>query len=372
MRVAIVHYWLVGIRGGEKVVSALLEAYPGADIITHVFDPVRCGDLVRGSRVKTTFIAKLPFARRLYKLYLPLMPLALEQMSLSEYDLIISSESGPAKGVLLGRNSLHVCYCHTPMRYCWDMQADYISLVPWGLRWLARIVLHYLRIWDASTEKRVDLFIANSRNVASRITRVYRRNSVVVYPPVHLADFAAADCARSAKSDYYLIVGELVPYKRADLAIDACARIGRRLVVVGSGSEEASLKRRSKGCNVEFRGRVSDGELSALYHGAKALLFPGEEDFGIVPVEAIAFGVPVIAYAYGGATETVIEGKTGILFGEQSSYALAEAINRFEKIDIGQFDINEMRKFARKFSKDRFVSEVSTVINDFIRSRHSL
>ncbi|KAA2212041.1 glycosyltransferase [Teichococcus oryzae] len=354
MKVAIVHYWLVNMRGGEKVLEALCEMYPGADIFTHVYDPSAVSERIRSHRVRTTMIARLPFARRLYQAYLPLMPLALEQLDLREYDLVISSESGPAKGVLTRPDALHVCYCHTPMRYIWNMYLDYKSGAPRLLRGPILYLAHRLRNWDYSTAARVDYFMANSHNVAERISKYYRRPAAVVYPPVDLETFAPpAEAPPADKADgFYLCAGQLLRYKRVDLAIEACRALGRRLVVLGAGSEYEAL-RRSAGPEVEFLGRVDDATLRSYYARCRALLFTGEEDFGIVPLEAMACGRPVIAYGRGGALETVAPGISGLHFPEQTTASLQKAILRFEAQEH-IFDPATIAAHAGKFSKAAF------------------
>lgn len=348
MRVAIIHYWLVGMRGGEKVVEALCELYPQADIFTHVYVPEKMSETIRSRRVTTTFIDRLPRAARMYKNYLPLMPLALEQLDLTGYDLVISSESGPAKGVVPPPDALHVCYCHSPMRYLWNMYHEYRRTAGRLQRLLMPPLTHYLRLWDQSSAARVDAFAANAANVADRITSYYRRDSEVVYPPVDVNAFAPA--APHELGDYYLMVGELVAYKRPDLAVEAFNASGRKLVVIGGGERLEQIQRLA-GPTVEVLGPQPFDVLKDRYARCLALIFPGEEDFGIVPLEATASGRPVIAYARGGALETVVDGVTGVLFETQTIEALNAAVARCETI---AFAPTAMRAHAQRFSKERF------------------
>src|SRR5580698_4377230 len=291
MKIAIIHYWLVGMRGGEKVIEALCEMYPQADIFTHVYVPEMVSHRIRQHRIIPTFINALPRPAKMYKTYLPLMPLALEQLDLSGYDLILSSESGPAKGVIAPADALHVCYCHTPMRYLWELYPDYLN--DWThsrlKRLLMRPIARNLRLWDFASAARVDRFVANSENVRRRIWKTYRRDSTVAHPPVAVETFSYRP-----PEDFFLMVSELVTYKRLDYAIRHFSRTGRKLRVAGDGPEYRSLKRLAA-ASVEFCGRVSGSDLRDLYARARALVMPGEEDFGIAMVETLASGKPVIA-----------------------------------------------------------------------------
>ena len=325
MKVAIIHYWLVTMRGGEQVLEGLLDLFPQADLFTHVLDKAKVSPAIAERPIQTTLINRLPLARRHYQKYLPLMPLALERLDLRPYDLVISSESGPAKGVLTRPETLHVCYCHTPMRYCWDLFHDYRESAGRLTRLVMEPALHFLRMWDLASSARVDRFVANSHNVARRIAKHYRRSAEVVHPPVDTAAFTPGN----GHEGFYLFVGQLIPYKRPDLAVEACLQSGRRLTVVGEGPMLEGLRSRAGG-RVTFLNRQSPADLASLYAGCRALIFPGEEDFGIVPVEAMASGRPVIAYGRGGALETVLEGKTGLFFPDPNQAALVEALDRFE------------------------------------------
>ena len=364
MRVAIIHYWLVNLRGGERVLEAICELYPDADIFTHVYVPERMSDVIRRHRVQTTMISKLPWARRLYQSYLPLMPFALEQLDLQAYDLVISSESGPAKGVLTRPDALHICYCHTPMRYVWNMYHEYRRGLSRPKRWAMAALLYKLRQWDVTAAARVDHFIANSQNVALRIRKYYRRDSMVIHPPVDLDCFGGLVSTQS--EDFYLCIGQLVAYKRVDLAIKAFNQLGKRLVVIGEGKERDRLERLA-GPTITFLDRIDDKSLCDYYARCQAVIFSAEEDFGIVPLEAMASGKPVIAYGKGGALETVVPSLTGLLFPEQTPESLAAAVLEFERVRP-QFDGEQIAAHAAGFSKEHFkqqfrnfVASVTTV-----------
>lgn len=355
MKVALVHYWLVTMRGGEKVLEELCRLYPQADIFTHVVDPARISPVIKAHRITTSFIARLPGATRHYQKYLPLMPMALEQLDLRGYDLVISSESGPAKGVITSENTLHVCYCHTPMRYLWGMYHDYRESAGPLTRRLMAPLFHHLRQWDVTSAERVDHFIANSTTVRARIAKTWRRQADVIHPPVAVEDFAPA-----APQDFYLCCSQLVPYKRVDVAIAACNRLRRNLVVVGEGSELRRL-RAMAGPTVRVLGAQPFDELRRLYATCRALLFPGEEDFGIVPVEAMASGRPVIAFGRGGVRDTVKDGVTGILYPDASEEGLTAAITRFER-EEALFNSAVICAHAENFSAARFRQAFEAVI----------
>ncbi|MET0257605.1 MAG: glycosyltransferase [Methylobacterium sp.] len=356
MKVAIVHYWLVGMRGGEKVLEALCEMYPQADIFTHVIDRTAMSPTILKHEIKTSFISRLPFAKRLYKAYLPLMPMALEHLDLRGYDLILSSESGPAKGIVPPESATHVCYCHSPMRYIWNMYHEYRSYAGRFARLSMPLLTHYLRTWDESSASRVDSFVANSRTVERRIRKYYRRDAQVVNPPVDVSNFEIV--APAERGDYYLMVGELVRYKRPDLAVEAFNRLGRPLVIIGGG-EMLDAIRAMAGPTVTVMGPQPFAQLRHHYARCRGLIFPGEEDFGIVPVEAMASGRPVVAYGRGGATESVVDGQTGVFFREHSVTALLDAITRLETLDL---DPQAIARHASGFNRARFQREMSAVI----------
>jgi len=354
LRVAIIHYWLVGMRGGEKVLEELCTMYPDADIYTHVYNPDNVSDKIKRHNVFETKIAKLPLARRFYQYYLPFMPRALEEIDLTGYDLVISSEAGPAKGVIVPPDAFHICYVHSPMRYLWDQYHVYRN----GLGFLGRIAMSVmaprLRMWDVTSAARVDRFMANSTHVAMRIEKYWRRDATVVHPPVDVAAFQPVSLDEIG--DFYLLAGELAPYKRPDLAIAAFAKLGLPLVVIGG--PDKTVKKLSTGApeNITFLGNVDFATLKDHMARCKALIFPGEEDFGIVPVEVMASGRPVIAYGRGGALDTVIEGKTGLLFREQTVDALSACVEKFDRMDRSAFPTTTLKDHAKGFSAECFIS----------------
>lgn len=358
MKVAIVHYWLIKMRGGEKVLEALCEMFPEADIFTHVYCPGRISDVINSHKISTSLIQKLPFSTRLYQSYLPLMPLALKKLDLSEYDLVISSESGPAKGVSVKAGAKHICYCHTPMRYVWDMYDEYRINAGLLARIIMPLLIGWLRRWDKKTSRGVDQFVANSRFVQSRIKNIYGRDSKVIYPPVEIGRFDVSEVV----GDYYLYAGELTHYKQPQLAIEAFNKSGRKLLVIGEGALENELKLLAKS-NIKFLGRQSLTQLKLYFSQCKALIFPGIEDFGIIPVEVMASGRPVIAYRDGGALETVIEFETGLFFDEQTIDSLNNSLKQFEK-DKQNFVPAVIKMSAERFSKERFLSEIRDLISE--------
>lgn len=361
MKIAIVHYWLVGMRGGEKVIEALCRMYPDADVFTHVYVPEAVSDEIRRHKVTTSFIGRLPRAAKLYQRYLPLMPLALEQLDLRGYDLIISSESGPAKGIVPPPGAMHICYCHSPMRYIWNMFHEYRERSGPITRLAMPTLAHYIRNWDSVSANRVDHFVANSETVAARLHRYYRRASTVIHPPVDVDAFEVLPSG--LVEDYCLMVGELVGYKRPELAVEAFNRTGRRLVVIGGGEMLAELRRIAKP-NIQVLGPQPFSVLRYHYSRCRALIFPGEEDFGIVPVEAMASGRPVIAFRRGGATETVVDGMSGVFFDEQSVDALIAAEERARAI---AWQPREIAAYARNFSTAVFEKQMALHINQLLK-----
>ena len=358
MKVAIVHYWLVNMRGGEKVIEALLEMFPEADIYTHVYNPKAMSELINSHRVFTSGINRLPFAKKLYQLYMPLMPKALMDFNLQDYDLVISSESGPAKGVVPNPNAYHICYCHSPMRYLWDMYHDYLRKSSFILRYFMKNLIPKLRLWDVASANLVDCFIANSNYVAKRIIRYYNRQPVVINPPVNIEKYLSVE--RSPK-DFYLFFGQVTGYKRADIAIEACIKSGRKLVVAGAGAKKKEMK---KNALISYIGKATDEEAVVLFSQAKALLYPGIEDFGIVPVEANAAGCPVIAYHDGGALETVKENVTGVFFKEQTPESLIKAIDHFEQNEVTYNNRELFNIHVRQFTKEIFTERVYRVLEE--------
>ncbi|WP_145108800.1 glycosyltransferase [Cereibacter sediminicola] len=366
-RVAIIHYWLVSMRGGERVVEELLRLFPQAEIFTHVADRSKLSPLILGRPLHETFISKLPFARRHYQKYLALMPRALEEIDLSDFDLVISSESGPAKGVIVPPHVPHICYIHTPMRYLWDHYPTYRGRLSGLKRFYFSRLAHRLRIWDVSSAARVDRFIANSNFVAERVQRYYHRRADVVNPPVDLETYRLP--LAGTKRSHYLFVSQLVHYKRPDLVIEAFRGLDQRLLVVGEGEESENLARNLPP-NVTMLGRVPTENLAALYGSARALIFPGEEDFGIVPVEAMSCGTPVIAYGRGGILDSVTDGVSGLFFERQGVEDIREAVLRFER-DAARFDPVRIAGMAQRFSAERFRREIAAIITSEL-GRHSL
>ncbi|MBO9446708.1 glycosyltransferase [Ruegeria sp. R14_0] len=360
MKVAIVHYWLVGMRGGERVLEELVKLYPQADLFTHVADREKLSDLLQDRPIHETFVSRLPGARRHYQKYLGFMPRALEELDLSGYDLIISSESGPAKGVIPPPGTPHICYTHSPMRYIWDQYGAYRDRLSWPGRLYFSHLAHRLRIWDVSSAARVDQFVANSSFVAQRIHSYYHRDAQVVHPPVDLDAFRLPK--QPTERTHYLFVSELVPYKKADLVIGAFRGLDHKLLVVGDGEQRPELERNLPP-NVHLLGRVPGSDLPGLYQSAKALIFPAEEDFGIVPVEAMACGTPVLAYGRGGVRDSVIDGRTGLFFEDQTTQSIRDAIDRFEAVD---FDATDISTHASGFGADRFRREFSGVVDQVL------
>ena len=358
MRVALVHYWLVNWRGGERLFKAIADLFPDADIYTHVADPDLLARELPNRSVNTTFISRLPRARRYYQKYLPLMPMALEALDLQSYELVISSESGPAKGVVVSPHATHICYCHSPMRYVWDRYYDYRNFYGGVSRFAMVPLMHYMRLWDQLSAQRVDYYIANSHFVGKRIHKYYGRHAEVIYPPVAIREF---DTTRPAE-DFYLYVGRLVPYKRPDLLVEACTRLKRRLIVIGDGEMLPRLKRIA-GPTVELLGAQEFDVIRDHYARCRATLFAGVEDFGMVPVEAMASGKPVIAYGHGGARETVVDGLSGVLFDEPTPESVMDAMRRFER-SMERFDRRAICAHAAQFSDQVFLERFCTYLSN--------
>ncbi|WP_207762120.1 glycosyltransferase [Arboricoccus pini] len=356
IKTALVHYWLTKNRGGERVLKAVQEEYPQSDIYTHVHDKALTDQLFPGSRIEDSMIGRLPLAKKYYQYYLLFMPYALEQFDFNDYDLVISSESGPAKNIVTSWRTLHICYCHSPMRYVWNMYYDYVRSKGFLTRKVFELGAHYLRAADRLSADRVDHFVANSSEVAHRIEKFYRREAEVIHPPVDTKQFYAVE----HPEDFYFYCGELVAYKRVDLAVEACNRLGKRLVVIGDGEERARLQKMA-GPTVTFLGRQPHDVLSWHYANCRALLFPGEEDFGIVPIEVMASGRPVIAFGRGGALDYVVDGKTGYMFAEQTVESMIRAIGEFETTGVA-FDAARMIDFARHFDVEIFKDRFSTFV----------
>jgi len=368
MKVAVVHDWLTSMRGGEKCLEIFCELFPDADLYTLLHIPGACSDKIERMKIHTSFIQRLPFAAKRYRNYLPLFPGAIERFNFRSYELIISSSHCVAKGIIPPPDSLHICYIHTPMRYIWDMFDDYFFKDRVGAvkRNLISQIATWLRTWDAASSSRVDHFIANSRHTQKRVWKYYRREAQVIYPPVDTSFFQPG----GEKQDYYLMVSALVPYKRFDLAIDAFNQLKRPLVIIGGGPEEKRLRGLARFSGIKFLGRQDDETLRKHYQGCRALVFPGEEDFGIVPVEAMACGRPVIAYARGGLLETVIpfnasSHPTGIFFGEQNPKSLSDAVMNFEKRE-DEFKPEAIRAQAEKFDRGIFKEKISELVERLV------
>jgi glycosyltransferase involved in cell wall biosynthesis len=369
MGVALVHDWLTGMRGGERVLERLCGLFPDAPVFTLVWNRGSVSRSIESHPIHVSFLQRMPAAERRYRWYLPLFPRAVESFDLTGFDAVISSSHAVAKGARTPPGTFHLCYVHTPMRYVWDLEQQYFppGRFPWPASAYVRSACERLRRWDVATSRRAHVMVANSAHVAERIARHYGRQAEVIHPPVDLARFAPGDGPR----EHYLLAGAMAPYKRGDLAVEACRALERKLVVVGTGQMEGAL-RRLAGPRVEFRGWVAEEEMAALYRGARALLFPGEEDFGMIPVEAMASGCPVVAYGRGGVLETVARGVPaetlarvanggaavvpgGVLFGTASAPALADAIQLLERTS---FDPAALAERARPFDAPRFDAEL--------------
>ncbi|MEZ5687527.1 MAG: glycosyltransferase [Caenibius sp.] len=345
------------MRGGERVIERLLNLYPQADVFTHVYDPSRMSEIIRNASVNTTFIEKLPFSHALYQYYLPLMPLALEQLDLTGYDLVISSEAGPAKGVITSPDALHVCYCHSPMRYLWDQYHIYRNAANPIARLAMPLLYPQLRQWDVSSSARVDRYAANSNFIRRRIQKVWNRDATVIHPPIETSLFW-----QSSEIDrFYLWVGQLVPYKRPDLVVDAFNKNGLPLKIVGTGSMLKSLRKQARS-NIEFIEGLDFDRLRDLYARARAYVITAEEDFGITPVEAMASGRPVIAYGKSGVLDTVVPELTGLFYYRQDSDDLNSAIERMEQTH-GDFDPREATRRAADFAPEKFDAAIARLAN---------
>ncbi|MEM0979446.1 MAG: glycosyltransferase family 4 protein [Cyanobacteria bacterium P01_H01_bin.58] len=362
MKLAIAHEWLDTYAGSERVVEQILNVYPEADLFSLVdFLASDERSFIHHKAVTTSFIQNLPRARKHFRQYLPFMPLAIEQFDLTAYDVVVSSHHAVTKGVITRADQLHISYVHTPIRYAWDLQWQYLEQanLKRGLKSaLTRLILHYLRLWDVSTANRVDRFVANSRFIAQRIWKTYRRRATVIYPPVAVHRFRAD----RPRDEFYLTVSRFVPYKRVDLTIAAFNQLGLPLVVIGEGSERHRLQRYARP-NIEFLGYQPDNVVIDHMERCKAFIFPAEEDFGITPVEAQAAGSPVIAYGRGGVTETVVAGKTGLFFPTQTVDALADAVQAFEHRSLPT-SASDIRHHAEQFSESHFRQRFQQLLED--------
>lgn len=366
MKRALVNDWYYVNGGAEKVVKAINSIWNDFDHFATIdfLDDDSRKFILNGKKATTTFIQKLPGAKNNHRKYLQLFPLAVEQLNLSEYDIIISSSSSVAKGVLTNHNQLHICYCHSPARYAWDLYQFYLyrAKLQRGIKALyAKWVLHKFRIWDVLNSNRVDYFIANSEYIAQRIKKIYNRDSVVIYPPVDTSHYTLEE----QKKDYYVTASRMVPYKKIDLIVEAFSKMpDKKLVVFGDGPDLKNIKR-TAGSNIEFRGYATKEQLKAGFQHAKAFVHAADEDFGIAPIEAQACGTPVIAYGKGGLLETVIPNVTGVFFKEQTAESIRQAVEKFEGI---KFNYAEIRKHAEKFSTEKFTQK----FKEFVEEKYSI
>jgi len=366
-KIAIVHDWLTNYAGAEQVVSAFLEIFPEAPVFTSLYKPDKLPGVFRKRKVYASYLQKFSFLK--HQLLFPFMGRAFEQFDLSGFDIVLTSSHASSKGVITKPETLHICYCHTPTRYLWSHYHEYLDQMEFGIlnpiiRWRMPKIAHKLRLWDRVAADRVDLWIANSRNTASRIEKYYRAKSTVIYPPVNTGLYRPVEEVK----DFYLVCSRLIPYKKVDLVIEAFNKLKLPLKIIGTGSIESNLKKMA-GPNIEFLGRISDDDLKKYYAQAKALVFPAEEDFGLTPVESMAGGRPVIAYNKGGAKETVIPDITGIFFDEQNKESIIKAIQKFQKTKFEpttirnhaeQFDIKIFKEKVKKFvyeNYEKFLSE---------------
>ena len=366
MKTALVHEWLVFYAGGERVFESFTNIWKDADVFALVdfLNDDHRKIILKGKHAHTTFIQKLPFAEKKFRSYLPLFPIAIESLNFSKYDVIISSSHAVTKGIRKKPNQLHISYCHSPMRYIWDEAETYFEAAKLNSgvkKIIATKILNYLRKWDLKTAKQPDFLLANSNYIAEKLKRIYNRESTVIYPPVDVDKFSCVE----QKDDYYFVASRLVPYKRIDLIVEAFAQMpDKRLVVAGTGPELNKLKNKFL-INVEFIGYQDENSLKELMQKARAFVFSAEEDFGIVVVEAMACGTPVIALNKGGTAETVIDGKTGILFNEQTVEDIKEAVKRFEKIE-DTFNHKDIAEHTKKFSRQIFEEKMKNYVDEKI------
>ena len=364
MKVAIIQEWLVTVGGSDKVVKAILDVFPDADIYTLVAKKEVCDELgIPWERVHTSFIQNMPLGTKKHRAYLPFFPLAIEQFDLRGYDVVISSSHAVAKGVLTKADQLHICYCHSPIRYVWDMYNEYLeeSHLDKGFKsWLVRYLLHRIRKWDAITANRVDYFISNSDYVGQRIRKTYRREATTIHPNIDIERFSLCE----EKQDYYLASSRLVAYKKIDLIIEAFNRMpDKQLVVIGGGPNLKAYQALAKD-NITVMGYQPFEILKERMQHAKAFIFAADEDFGMIPIEAQACGTPVIAYGHGGSLETVSGGSTGLFFKEQTAEAIIDAVKRFEGMGVQPFSAKACRQWAEGFSEERFKREIKDFVMD--------
>ena len=359
LKVALVHDWLVGRGGGERVLYDIHTLFPDAPIYTLVYDQDKAPEWCKECDIRTTYIQKWPGAKSHHKLLLSFMPKAWEALDLTEYDLVISCCASCCKGVITRPDALHVCYSFSPTRYVWDLYYDYLENTNTIKRFFMKRMIHKVRLWDFQAAQRVDHFAADSNFVGSRIKKYYRRDFTTIYPGARINEYPITEMP----DDYYLVVARFVRYKRVDLAIEACNQLKKKLVVIGSGGEEEERLKKLAGDTVEFLGRVSDEEMERYYSRAKAFLFPGIEDYGITPVEAMSAGVPVLAFGKGGALETVQEGKTGLYFHDQTVSGLVHCIEEFERNGVA-YSRQQIHDYSLNFSDEIFKGNFTNFLKD--------
>lgn len=359
LKVALVHDWLVGRGGGERVLYDIHTLFPDAPIYTLVYDQDKAPEWCKECDIRTTYIQKWPGAKSHHKLLLSFMPKAWEALDLTEHDLVISCCASCCKGVITRPDALHVCYSFSPTRYVWDLYYDYLENTNAIKRFFMKRMIHKVRLWDFQAAQRVDHFAADSNFVGSRIKKYYRRDFTTIYPGTRINEYPITEMP----DDYYLVVARFVRYKRVDLAIEACNQLKKRLVVIGSGGEEEERLKKLAGDTVEFLGRVSDEEMERYYSRAKAFLFPGIEDYGITPVEAMSAGVPVLAFGKGGALETVQDGKTGLYFHDQTVSGLVHCIEEFERNGVA-YSRQQIHDYSLNFSDEIFKGNFTNFLKD--------
>lgn len=361
MKVVLVHDWLIHMRGGEKVLEALAEIFPDAPIYTLFYDRAKLSPMLKNRTVHASFLQNVPGILKFYRWLLPFMPIIIQSLKIDHADLVISTSHCVAKGIPIPKGAKHICYCHTPMRYLWGFEDEYFGKFPGVVRIFIRWIFTFLRQWDLESNQHVDLFIANSENVRTRIQKYYRRDATVIYPPADVDFFKPSNL----KKDFYLVVSAFVPYKKIDLVIEAFNGLDRKLMIVGEGPLDSVYRQLKKNPDILFLGSVSDTKLRELYAEAKAVIFPTEEDFGIVPVEAQSAGTPVIAYGKGGALESV---KTGLFFSEQTAESLRRAVLEFEK---KEFDLSSISAKVLIFSRQSFKQTIRKHIQR-LNNNHSI
>lgn len=357
MRVALVHDWLPFMGGAERVLTNFLEIYENAPIYTSVYNRENLKGILKTSDIKGSFLQNFKGAVKNHRKYFPLMPVAFEMFNLNEYDVVLSSSSSCAKGVITNPSTCHICYCHSPMRYGWEFFYEYIENMSGLKKTFVKYVMNYMRMWDKTSSDRVDYFIANSKNVAKRIWKHYRRESYIIHPPVRSKFYNVGE----NKEDFFLIVSRLQEYKKVDLAVEVFNELKLPLVIIGDGPMKESIQKKITSPYIKLLGRESDEVIRDYYSRAKGFLFPGEEDFGITPLEAQASGTPVIAFGKGGALETVVDEKTGVFFKEQTVKSMMDSIQRFNTMT---FDKQEIRKHAEKFDEEIFKTKIKNFVHE--------